>query len=99
MVRTGSSWHREASYWSGKAEDVICDLCGKSKDSAAHVIWTWCAQKDQRELQKLSWHSRVCKTGYELVATVAIVLCCVGALPVELLKAAVDWEAGVPGAK
>jgi hypothetical protein len=56
-------------------------------------------QKDQRELQKLSWHSRVCETGYELVATVAIVLCCVGALPVELLKAAVDWEAGVPGAK
>ena len=56
-------------------------------------------EKEQREAHKLSWRSRVCETGYELVETVANVLCCFGTLPADLLKAAVAWEAGVPGAK
>ena len=34
---TGSSWTQEATFWTGKADDQICKLCMKEKETSDHV--------------------------------------------------------------
>ena len=35
----------------GKADDSMWELRGMAKDSAAHVIWTCCALKEERKAE------------------------------------------------
>ena len=41
ILRTGSTWARTAAYWSGKADDKICQLCLEEEEKGDH-LWRCC---------------------------------------------------------
>ena len=49
IVRTGSMWTQNTTYWTGKVEDVMCELCGMFKQTPDHVLWRCLGLQEQRE--------------------------------------------------
>ena len=37
ITRTGSTWTRVATFWTGKSDDRMCQLCFEEEETADHV--------------------------------------------------------------
>ena len=50
VVRTGSTWTKRVTSWTGKAEDSMCTLCGLEKETTEHLLWDCvCASQKKEE--------------------------------------------------
>ena len=39
IIRTVSTWTKEATFWTGRKEENVCALCGKEVETPEHMLW------------------------------------------------------------
>ena len=52
IMRTGSTWTRVATFWTGKSDDETCQLCKEEEESADHLWRCRCLKEKAKELDK-----------------------------------------------
>ena len=62
VVRTGSTWTKNVTFWTGKAEDNMCTLCGQEKETVERLLWecVCLAEKGSSMMQVLRRLTRSC---------------------------------------
>ena len=51
-MRAGSTWARVATFWTGKTDDRMCQLCLEEEEIADHVWKCRCLKEKTKELDK-----------------------------------------------
>ena len=63
LVRTGSLWTKNTTYWTGKVDDMTCSVCNDEEETAEHIIWR-CHQMRTPTSPNQAWHCTCSQGNY-----------------------------------